>query len=604
MVSTRKFLSILSMMLIILFLFQIFQVAKQHNRYEENDYIPETSVFAKERSEENGLVRFAQGEKIILCGDLESELGRMVKQWCELSKKNLYVSDLEAVLELEEAEQPALLLVDSEWIHANSNASKLIKAAQKGISIVFCNLPEPSVISTNPALAEILGVSKVRQDKVALEGLYLFDGFLLGGEVVYRQSEKNGKEYQDFLLEAPWYELGAGTKTYMVGMLDEKQYERNEFPSLIWRHAYRNAMVFAVNGDYLTKLSAPGILESMLYETRDYLLYPVVNAHVMPVTACPLFSAENDRVVQEYYSRNAEDMLRDIIWPALVTISARKKVTYTCFMGTKMNYDDPAQPSESRFMFYLQQMKEIGAEAGKSLDYMGTVTPEEKWKVDKSFYNTVGSNYRFRVWFAKQFSQLPKEPENLGKGTVSLVVRETGDLPIFGYYDNIMTYQGVTEAAEQYSYREDLKMRSLVTAYGYMNTLISVEKAFWPEKERDRWELFYDDVISNVFTYWMHYGFLTSTVASESDYRIRKYLNLDYGQKLEESTITLSVSESEVDAWFILRTHGRVIREAKNAEFEQIEANAFLIHAMGETMQFTLSDAEDLLEYKGPFSKK
>lgn len=604
MVSIRKYLSILSMMLIILFLFQIFQVAKQKDRYEENAFAPEPAVFQKERQTLNGLPRFADAEKIILCGDLQSKIGNIVNQWCSFSKRNLFVSELAEVSELKDAELPVFLLIDCEKTNVGVNVSKLIKLAKRGVNIVFCNLPDPSAISTNPALEELLGISGVRQEKVMLKGVHLFEGFLLGGEVIYRQPENSEKNYQDLSLETAWYELGTGTKTYMAGMLDEKEYKSNEFPSLIWRHTYHNAMIFAVNGDYLAELSGHGILEAMMYETKDYLLYPVVNAHTMSVTACPLFANENSSVMQEYYSRNAGDLIRDIIWPGLVTISSRKKIAYTCFFGTKMNYEDAAQPSEERFQFYLQQMKEIGAEAGKSLDYSGTATPEEKWKSDTAFYKNIKSKYLFRAWYVDRLSQLPVKADDLGKGTATVVVRDTQELPLFGYLSNSSTYQGVTGEAQQYSFREDLKMRSLVTAYGYMNTLLPIEKSVWPEKESDRWEVLYNDMISNLFTFWLHYGFLQSTTASESDYRIRNYLNLDYKETINGSKLQLTVSGGERDTWFIMRTHGKQIRSAEDAQFIKIEENAFLIHATGAHVSFVLTDSDEILEYKEPFSKK
>ena len=40
------------------------------------------------------------------------------------------------------------------------------------------------------------------------------------------REEEDEKERQDLQLEVPWYQVGSGTKTYMVGLLD--QTGRNE----------------------------------------------------------------------------------------------------------------------------------------------------------------------------------------------------------------------------------------------------------------------------------------------------------------------------------------------------------------------------------------
>ena len=86
----------------------------------------------------------------------------------------------------------------------------------------------------------------------------MFEGFLLGGEEWYQTSknDKYAEEKQDLDLTVPWYQIGSGTKAYMVGLIKEKTGEkeaiRNEdVPSLIWRNGIDNGSVFAVCGDYM-----------------------------------------------------------------------------------------------------------------------------------------------------------------------------------------------------------------------------------------------------------------------------------------------------------------------------------------------------------------
>ncbi len=78
---------------------------------------------------------------------------------------------------------------------------------------------------------DFLGIYKVVSEKTKLTGVKLFEGLLLGGEVVYETpKEKEEKERQDLQLEIPWYQVGSGTKTYMVGLLDHSKQEK-----LRWR---------------------------------------------------------------------------------------------------------------------------------------------------------------------------------------------------------------------------------------------------------------------------------------------------------------------------------------------------------------------------------
>ncbi len=59
---------------------------------------------------------------------------------------------------------------------------------------------------------------------------------------------------------------------------------------------------------------------------------------------------------------------------------------------------------------------------------------------------------------------------------------------------------------------------------------------------------------SNLLTYWNKFNCFTATTLSESDRRVRTFLNVDYTESREENVITLNTTKA--DSWFILRTHG------------------------------------------------
>ena len=415
---------------------------------------------------------------------------------------------------------------------------------------------------------------------------------------------KEEERFQDFDLSVPWYVTGKGTKTYMVGMMDKDVVKMEEFPALIWRNAYEGTMVFAVNGDYMSGDVGMGLLSAMLYEMNAYAIYPVVNAQNAVVVDFPYLAYENAEEIEALYSRKPQAVQRDIFWPGIVSLASNNKLKLTCCISTKYDYSDSAAPMGEDLPFYLQQMKEISAEAGRSLNYKGDdITLEEKAQQDGAFYDITDRIYQFG---AAYIEKLPENLEGLlqeenGLEEVStLVCGERKQEPLISYINDSVTLQEITGVAEEYSYTKDLQLRSLATALGYSNLLIDMQHLRWPVKDIDRWENYSDEVFSDISTFWTQFDYFEQTTLSESDHRIRNFLNMDYEESETRDQIILNISGGNDDTWFILRLHDREVAKVENGEYEELEKGAYLIHGLADKVEIYLSRSEEELRYEGP----
>lgn len=606
MISRRNFFSIIMMMAVLLFLFQFSQIIKVNgNNYDRNEYATENPVSGEKQWNMDTACKDDGTKEIILfCGNPENELGNMVKQWCTYTKHELLVSS-EAVYDDSDGILPKMLLIDSESID-KAQIDNIRQMAQEGVTVVFCNLPSTAVISGNKEWKELLGITEVKGQKVEVEGLQLYKGFLLGGEAIYKAQTLEEEKQQDLELEIPWYVTGTGTKTYMVGMMDEDEVEREELPRVIWRNSFEGTLIFCINGDYMSGMTGWGILDAIMYEASPYTLYPVVNAQNMLVIDCPDLSSENAAKMQEIYSRDFKAVLRDVMWPGIVSMSMKNNLKLTCFMNTKYNYTDDARPDGEDVVFYLQQMKEIDAEAGISLNYGEGIDLQEKITSDNAFYQALDSEYKFAALYIENLSEEAEQvlnSETEANGIHSIACMELGDRPLLSYYNDRITVQGITDRAQEYTYSADLQMRSLMTALGYSNVLISMDNVVWPETQEDHWENYFDEIFSNVSTYWSRYEEFSRTTISESDSRLRTFLNLDYEHIRNEDTIFLNISGMQEDAWFLFRTHGEDIAKITNAEFEKIDEDAYLIHADSNEIEICLEKGENILSYPKSFEQ-
>ena len=382
----------------------------------------------------------------------------------------------------------------------------------------------------------------------------------------------------------------------MVGLLDEKtgkNVENEDLPTIIWRNGIDYGSVFAVVGDYMKDSTALGLLDGMRAEALSYTIYPIVNAQNLSMVNLPVLADENNTEMLKLYSQSATGIARDIMWPALISVVEKSDMKMTCFIQPQADYTDDTEPKSGNLEFYLKQMKEQSAEAGISLEYQKLDKAEDKVTKDTEFFENEKINYCFGAAFAKEkdLKGILKDTDSGLLGDVgTLVCDYTENQPVVSYYSDSVTLQTVTSDGMNYAYSDDIRMRSIQTALGYTNVMLDMYDIFWPQEKTDRWEVMQKRFSSNLLTYWKNFRDFDSTTLSESNARIRTFLNLAYSQSREDNTITLQTSEA--GSWFILRTHGEEIDEIDGGSQTEIEADAYLICAEDTTVKIRLKEQE------------
>lgn len=597
MVSKRKFFSIATMMFVLFFLFQFSMVLRDSkNTYDINSSLTEKKADGRNRWTPSDNVTGADSS-VVFIGNENGDMGTVISRWCTYAKRKLISCKSVSTYKADDKNLPEMMILESEKYADGDNLTTLETLEKKGVIIVFGCLENAKNIQNNKALMKFLGIQKVVAEETHLAGVKLFEGLLLGGEVTYNTSkDKEEKKRQDLELDVPWYQVGSGTKTYMVGLLDEKtgkNVENEDFPTIIWRNGIDYGSVFAVVGDYMKGSTALGLLDGMRAEALQYTIYPIVNAQNLSMVNFPVFADENNTEMLKLYSQSATGIARDIMWPALISVVEKSDMKMTCFIQPQADYTDDTEPKSGNLEFYLKQMKEQSAEAGISLEYQKLDKAEDKVTKDTEFFENEKINYCFGAAFAKEkdLKGILKDTDSGLLGDVgTLVCDYTENQPVVSYYSDSVTLQTVTSDGMNYAYSDDIRMRSIQTALGYTNVMLDMYDIFWPQEKTDRWEVMQKRFSSNLLTYWKNFRDFDSTTLSESNARIRTFLNLAYSQSREDNTITLQTSEA--GSWFILRTHGEEIDEIDGGSQTEIEADAYLICAEDTTVKIRLKEQE------------
>ena len=601
MVSKRKFFSIAIMMFVLFFLFQFSMVLRDsRNAYDVNSHLTEKKADGENQwtpsdSDSNSSTVTGDDISVVFVGDKSGDMGTAVSRWCTYAKRKMISSKSVNAYKADDKNLPEMMILESEKYAEGDNLTTLETLEKKGVIIVFGCLENVKNIQDNKDLMKFLGIQTVAAEETHLTGVKLFEGLLLGGEVIYdTPKEKEEKKRQDLELDVPWYQVGSGTKTYMVGLFDKKtgkDVENEDLPTLIWRNGIENGSIFAVVGDYMKDSTALGLLDGMRAEASQYTIYPVVNAQNLSMVNFPVFADENNAEMMKLYSQSATGISRDIMWPSLVSIVEKSGMKMTCFIQPQADYTDDVEPETGNLEFYLKQMKEQSTEAGISLEYQKLYKAEDKVTKDTEFFEKEGTNYRFGAAFAKEkdLKGILKDTDSGLLGDVgTLVCDYTEDQPVVSYYSDSVTLQTVTSDGMNYAYSDDIRMRSIQTALGYTNVMLDMYDIFWPQEKTDRWEVMQKRFSSNLLTYWKNFAGFDSTTLSESNARTRTFLNLDSSQSREDNEITLKTSEP--GSWFVLRLHDEEIDEVEGGTETKLEDNAYLIYAEVTTVKIQVKE--------------
>lgn len=597
MISRRNFFTITLIMVVLFFLFQFSGVVKETwNDYETNKYAQNSN--AQLSTENTPVMDQTTGVKsgrfaAYIGGGNQDAYQPVINQWGTYTKRYIETYNSLEDFAANVSDMPEVLLLDPDHIDWEKDTPLLENYVKNGANLIFCNLPEASVIEQNDELRVLLGISKVKSDHTTVTGIHLFAGLLLGGEDQYiAKNTEEQKENQDLTLELPWYQVSSGTKSYMVGMMDDKTVKNEELPAIIWRNSIGTARIFAVNGNYLKDNSGIGILDGMMYEMKDYDLYPVVNAQSMVVANYPVVARENETEMQKRYSRSLNAVARDIIWPGIAAVCSNTDMKLTCMMTPQLDYADANKPDAKELVYYMKLLKEQNAEIGISASHQTDIDITKKLGQDEAFLNSSVPGYSYLSFYQDKLSKQETTQalqEQLLKNVRTLYTDYQATDTLLSYETKDITKQSSTIDGFSHTYSEDLRLKSLETALGYSSILVNMERVLYPKDDSDSWEKLYNKYASNTSTYWKPFAAFAKTTLSESDSRVRKFLGMDYTDARDKDEITLDTTGFDKSASYILRTHGEKILSLEGATFKQLEEGAYLIEATNSKVKIKLT---------------
>lgn len=604
MLTRRNFFMMITMIAVVLVLFLSSVVLKEYfNDYDVNHWVESEIIEKKEQI-------LSEEDPVVYIGEQDNGYYDAMKEWAGYRKKNFQdFLTLEKAKEFlaSEKDQKVCLLMDGEQLEKKTEkrTAKLLQYVKRGYVVIFYRMPSYQTIQNSWDLKELLGIQYLRAESVTLHEIWLYSGFLLGGDSRYSFEGVKDPELVDLEREVPWYDISSRTKTYMVGFLTEEEkgsqdLENEDMPALIWRSNLEKGSVFVVNGDYMKGESALGMLDAMIYETEDYVLYPVVNAQNLSVAGFPDLTVENETVMAETYGMTTVQFCQDILWPSLVASIQSGNWKITSFLSVKQKDSSSKEPKKKELIDYLKFFNEESAEAGVTLGRKGGSDIRFSVEDERKRLDSWNLKYVFAGGYVRKenMDQLSALIDGNGKmeyfQDIRTVVEEYDEGgQVLSWLTDQITLQNTTTNAYRHSYKDSLRLKSSETTLGYSNVLVDIYPVLWPESRKEEWQEVAEKMAANIDTYWKPFSAFEKTTISQSDSRVRNFLNGRVESSRDGNQITIQTADYTGEAYLLLRTHGEMPEKMTGGSWKEVEKNAYLLTLSSEEATLTLKPEKE-----------
>lgn len=535
----------------------------------------------------------------ILSDDSGDPISQLLIEWC-VYHKYLY-KVYPALPEEEEAAGYDIVLFGDYTITAE-DTGLLYAYADLGVTMIFTQLPGYREISLDRKLADFFGIHAGVKKEVTADGIKIFSDFMLSKERIYRKGDYFGEE-DDTEIRVPYYSLRAGYEVYAVGILEnqkELDIKDQELPPLLWRTVTKESFVFVVNSDIFHGMSLLGVLTGFMARREECYLYPIVNAQTISLIDYPYFSDENKEEMQKLYSRSAESVARDILWPNIIQILKNYGGSYSFFAAAQLDYQGGAGPKKDYLDFYLREIDKLPGSMGLSLGQVSNASMQEIIGQDEAFYKEHLPEYDFTALYAADFpvEEVKRNLKHAFLENISLVMSDgRKDGALLGFLEDEVLSVKFNLDGSQHETMDDLQMICIENALGLCNMKMDIGRVIYPEDRKDAWN-YLSLKWSKGDTYYKDFSTLDMVSIYEMENRVRRFLALDYTYAYDEDQIDISLDHFDEEAYFVLYTRLGSIDQVENGTAEKISDTAYLIRAEDAKVRISIREKHILKQPK------
>ncbi len=576
------------MMVVIFFLFMFTGAAKiVFSNYSVNEYYPSTLMVSDSDADPS---QYRVGNVLYL-GDGE-DIQKYAEEWCRYNKRHFTRLEHGSTYEGDFADV-SFLIVDGASLQ-EEDIDFLFQAGKSGCTVCFATIPSLELLHQNTDLAQFMGIHSIQRDETKLTGIHLYSGFLMGGEIVYKASDKRAEKYQDFNLRIPWFVLESASKVYMSGILNDAYEETDAtyIPPIIWKYNTGDSSVYTINNDFMGTIAALGIYTALEGTKEEYYVYPIINSQNMVLVNYPTFAEENVEEIRELYSRDTLNFLESLVWPIASQVSFANHLTPSFMISSRLDYGEPCEFKNNYYDEFFEIIRECHGEAGLSAVAYQNASLEEKLSQDMDFLHSFDDYHYYSAYIGDLDNEVAIEALEDTNENIRTCISDYSLEEDLISSKNDVVYLEPTVSSQYYSYRKDFNFKAIETALGYSMSLQDMSNCVYPNSKKDHLQNFSEDYAGCLDTIYKGFHKLKDTTVTECGNRVREYLNLEYttNQSDNGDVITISTNSVGVDKYFVLRLPNKRIKRITGGEYEKLEDGMYLITFTSSSVDITIEE--------------
>lgn len=613
MLTRRNFFVILIMFLVVFIMFMLVDISAGYlTRREYNTHADVPVTITRDKAFSASLLNMdaqsIQGDAspasdvttiennpiiAIITHDPDSETAQIMQEWCVYTRHRFCIySELPDAAQLKDCR--ALFF---DMIPTPDHLPLLNSYAQAGYTMLFPSLPGYSELQAAPELADFFGINGFVAESLALKGVYIFDDFFLGGDRIYALDDDFGQTDEGVLTAVPYYTLRPGYLLFAQAIAEDSGIDYKDLPAILWRTRTGNANVFVSCTDIFSGKSLLGLLTAFMSQNESFFVYPIVNAQTISVLDFPMLANENETALHALYSRSAEAIGRDVLWPSVVMILRNYQAQPSFFMSPQLDYADATQPAQTFIPFYRQEIERLSGALGLSLHQVSSLSLEQINTQNDAFLSQAMPQYLFTAACVTQdqLKLLSSAPFTAPLEHITLLMCDSDAAqPLLSFVNDKTIAVAFTTDGFSHETQDDLRLLSLETALGMNNQKVELSRVFYPQNSQD-WNSL-SLLWSSGDTYQKPFRFFDAVTIYGLEERVRTFLQLDFNIVSSQDAITLTLENGAEEGYFILRIFNKEVTSVTGGSFEKLSDTAYLLHLTEPQMQLSLTSVHTITD--------
>ncbi len=356
---------------------------------------------------------------------------------------------------------------------------------------------------------------------------------------------------------------------------------------IIWTNEYREGRIGVINGNIVEDKAAMGLLVGALSAIQEHMIYPIIGTKAAFLDDFPPNKRFKTSKLLEYYGRNSESLVRDILLPSFLKAALDNDIYYTAFFMESNDHSTTSKlVNNDQFSYNAKEILKYGGEIGiGGDDSLDNVNYGAIDKFTKATIEDVFKNYYIRCYSPIYGRPTSERLNELKKAFNHITIlrgtyfgdKDTQLVQTFNSENHIVNYPYITNGYELTD-RTLFLHGSMVTTYGIVSHSFRTTELINPTSDAYNWNHLEKPFLKLCSELFGKYQWLESVTCSEGAYRIKSYESLKTLVQVKDNDIWVYCKNFVSGQTFFIRSEAN-LSAISGCTITKISENYYIVNA-------------------------